>query len=422
MARTVSEAPVMTTTIDETALLSAAPQAQANAKIPARKTRRALVVLPVLIGLAATAGGTAYALGRGSESTDDAQIEGHVVNVATRVPGQVKSVLVKDNQLVEAGEVIVELDDADYAARLLGARADLASAEATLASARAQLALTERNISANLAQAKGSLSQASSGWAATRAAGAQAHADIAAAEARRLLAETELHRSEALRNTDAVSQAELDNRRAAYDQAVAQLEATKARLVSVDASAASTAGAVEAAQGKVAAAETGPEQLQAARAAVGVAEARVEQAKAALAVADLNESYTKIRASVRGVVSRRSVEPGQMISPERPLLALVPPDDVWVVANFKEDQLAEVRAGQPVEVKVDTYGRRVFTGKVDSLAGASGSRFALLPPDNASGNFVKVVQRVPVLVRLEGAPDVPLRPGMSAYVTIKTGH
>jgi membrane fusion protein (multidrug efflux system) len=387
---------------------------------PAKKSRRATVVLPVLVALAAAAGGGAYLHGLGVESTDDAQVEGHVVNVATRVPGQVKSVLVRDNQLVEAGEVIVELDDADYLARLAGARADLASAEAGLASAKAQLALTERGIEANLAQAKGSLAQASSGWVATRAATAQARADITAAESRRALAELDLKRAESLRGTEAISQAEVDNRRAAFDQAAAMLEQARARLAGVDATTASTAGAVEVANGRMVAAQTGPEQLDAARAAVAVADARVAQARAARDVAELNESYTKIKAPARGVVSRRSVEPGQMISAERPLLALVPPDDVWVVANFKEDQLAEMKPGQSVTVRIDAYGRRDFAGHVESLASASGARFALLPPDNASGNFVKVVQRVPVLVRLDGAPVVPLRPGMSAYVTVST--
>src|SRR5262249_13547963 len=152
-----------------------------------------------------------YVHGLGVESTDDAQVEGHLVNVATRVPGQVKGVGVIDNQLVEAGDVLVEIDDADYLAKLEGARADLASAEAALASSRAQLALTERNVDANLVQAKGSLVQASSGWATTRASGQQAKADIAAAESRRALAETDLRRAEALRRDDAIPQAELDS-------------------------------------------------------------------------------------------------------------------------------------------------------------------------------------------------------------------
>ncbi len=328
---------------------------------------------------------------------------------------------VKDNQLVEPGDVLVELDDADYPGPPRRARADLASADAALASSRAQLALTERTIDANLSQAKGSLAQASSGWAVTRASRDQAQADIVAAESRRALAETDLHRAEDAPQgrRHLPGRARQPPRRlrsgegAPRPGAGAALERRRGQRHP-------PAGMVEAAQGKLAAAETGPEQRDTARAAVGVAEARVAQARAALQVAELNESYTTIKAPSRGVVSRRTVEPGQMISPERPLLALVPPEDLWVVANFKEDQLAEMRPGQPVEIRIDTYGRRTFVGHVESLAGASGARFALLPPDNASGNFVKVVQRVPVLVRFDGAPGVPLRPGMSADVTVST--
>ncbi len=423
MDTTWNEADSRTANLEAPVVKEVAPPAvPARVAPPAKKGGRAKLVFAGLVALAALGGGAVYVSGLGTETTDDAQIEGHLVNVASRVGGQVSKVLVKDNQLVEEGDVIVELDDADYQAKLLGARADLASAEANLASAKAQLALTERSVDANLVQAKGTLAQAASGWGSTRAAEQQALADIAAAESRRGLAELELKRSQSLRDKDAVAQAELDARKVGLDQAVAQLEQGKARLVAARASAGNTAGAVESAKGRVAAAETGPEQINAARAMVGVGEARVAQAQAALKLAELNLSYTKIRASTRGVVSRRSVEPGQTISPERPLLALVPPDDVWVVANFKEDQLADVRTGQPVKVKVDTYGRREFVGHVESLAGASGARFALLPPDNASGNFVKVVQRIPVLVRLDGASDVPLRPGMSAYVTISTKH
>ncbi|MEO7327619.1 MAG: HlyD family secretion protein, partial [Minicystis sp.] len=300
------------------------------------------------------------------------------------------------------------------------ATADLAQAKAQLESARAQLSLTERTISASLRQAKGGLVQASSGWASTRAMADQARADIAAAEAKRALAETDKKRAQALRDKDVISQAELDARSSTFDQAEAQVSLAKARLSAAEAGSASTAGFVAQAEGRLAQAETGPEQLVAARAAVGVAEARVDQMAALLSIAELNASYAHVKAPVRGVVSRRSVEPGQMVSSERPLLALVPPDDVWVVANFKEDQILHMHQGQPVELKIDAYGRRAFVGHVESLAGASGARFALLPPDNASGNFVKVVQRIPVLIRLDGAPDVPLRPGMSAYAAVTT--
>ncbi|MFP2912612.1 HlyD family secretion protein, partial [Pyxidicoccus sp. 3LFB2] len=162
-------------------------------------------------------------------------------------------------------------------------------------------------------------------------------------------------------------------------------------------------------------------QVQAAQAAVKLADAKLKQAQAALKLAELAVSYTQVRAPVAGVVSRRTVEVGQVVGPERPLMALVPQDDLWVVANFKEDQVGEMKPGQPVELTVDAFGGREFKGHVDSLAGASGARFALLPPDNASGNFVKVVQRIPVLIRFDGeAKDALLRPGMSAEVTVDT--
>jgi membrane fusion protein (multidrug efflux system) len=413
----------MSTTWNETDALPA-PDAKkpeaAPAAPPIKKTSRAKIVLPVLIALAVTAGGISYVRGIGVEATDDAQVEGHILNVAARATGQVAHVLVHDNQLVQEGDVLVEIDDRDLQARLLGARADLASAKAQLASANAQLALTERSINANLKQAKGGIAQASSGFLTSRAASDQARADIAVATSKRTLSETDQKRSEALFAQGAISQAEVDRQRAAFDQADAQLAQAKARLASAEAGSANTVGMVETAQGRLAQAETGPEQLDAARAAAGVASARVEQAQAALSLSELNLSYAKVKAPVRGVVSRRSVEPGQLVSPDRTLLALVPPDDVWVVANFKEDQVKEMHPGQKVQVKIDTYGRRTFAAHVESLAGASGSRFALLPPDNASGNFTKVVQRIPVLIRLDAPPDVPFRPGMSAFASVTT--
>lgn len=418
----------MSTTWNETDALPAANAAPAPHAAPAaapeapavKKTSRAKIVLPVLVAIAVTAGGASYAHGLGHESTDDAQVEGHIVNVAARATGQVARVLVHDNQLVEEGDVLLEIDDRDLQARLLGARADLASAKAQLASANAQLALTERNVAASLKQAKGGITQASSGFLSSRAASDQARADIAVATSRRTLSESDQKRAEALFAQGAISQAEVDRQRAAFDQADAQLLQARARLASAEAGSASTAGAVETAQGRLAQAETGPEQLDAARAAAGVAAARVEQAQAALSLAELNLSYAKVKAPLRGVVSRRSVEPGQLVSPDRALLALVPPDDVWVVANFKEDQVKEMRPGQAAEIKIDTYGRRVFAAHIESIAGASGSRFALLPPDNASGNFTKVVQRIPVLIRLEAPPNVPFRPGMSAFASVTT--
>lgn len=395
-----------------------APAHAVSAPIVKKKKGRARLVLPVLTVAAVAIGGGIYLHGLGSESTDDAQVEGHIVSVATRVPGQVSKVLVHDNQLVNQGDVLVEIDDRDYQAKLISARADLLSAQTGLVNAKAQMVLVERTIEANLKQAKGGVQQASAGFSSVRAAQDQGKAEVAVAESRRSLAESELKRAEALRSHDAISQAEYDAKLNSFQQADGQLNQAKARLLAADATLTATGGAVESAQGRLAQANTGSEQLEVAKATVGMAEARVVQAEAALRIAELNTSYTKILAPVAGVVSRRSVEPGQMVSPERPMLALVSPDDVWVVANFKEDQVARIRTGQKTVVRIDAYGRQDFSGHVESIAGASGSRFSLLPPDNASGNFIKVVQRIPVLIRLDNRPEVPFRPGMSAYVTV----
>jgi len=390
------------------------------AKEPAAPRSRAKKVLPALVALALVGGGVRWALTRGHESTDDAQVEGRIANVSPRVSGMVARVLVSDNQAVKAGDVLVELDATDLDAKLEVARADVLSAEAQASNAQSQLSLTEVNAGANLRQARGGVTQASSGISSSKAALDQAHADVAAAEARFKLADADMTRVRTLKQEGAVTQADLDARQSAYDQAKASLDVARARLTSTQAGVQGSSGGLETAQGKLAAAETGPVQVQAAQAAVKLADAKLKQAQAALHLAELAVSYTHVRAPVDGVVSRRTVEVGQMVGPERPLMAVVPQDDVWVVANFKEDQVGEMKAGQPVEVEVDAFGSHAFKGHVDSLAGASGARFALLPPDNASGNFVKVVQRIPVLIRFDGESKVALKPGMSAVVTVDT--
>jgi membrane fusion protein (multidrug efflux system) len=264
------------------------------------------------------------------------------------------------------------------------------------------------------------LAQAASVRDTTRAVIEQARAAVQAAESRRALARTEFERTKNLFQSGASSKANLDNDQAALDQAEASLLEANARLASAEANRQNSSGTLESARGRVVAAEAGPEQIEAAQAAVDLARARVSQAKAALDQAELNLSYTRVKAEVPGIVSRRTVEPGQMAAPERPLLALVPIDDTWVVANFKEDQIAEMKPGQAASVTIDAYSGKKLRGHVDSLAGGTGARFALLPPDNASGNFTKVVQRVPVLIRLDAHPGLELRPGLSAQATVVT--
>ena len=388
---------------------------------PAKRSR-AKIVLPTLIGVAALVGAAVYLHGKGKESTDDAFVESHVANVAPRVQGQVLHVLVHDNQAVNAGDVLVELDDRDASAQNHAAKADLESAEATLAAVNAQLVLAQHSVDAGLRQAKGGVTQAFALSGSSKAQIDQARADLVAAESRAALTGMELARTVKLHSEGAIARAELDRRQAEDDQARAAVDQAKARLSVASVGLVNAGGGIESAQGRLAAAQTGPDQVLVAKAQVDVAKARVDQAKAALEQAELNLSYMKVRAPTRGVVSRRSVEPGQLVDPARPLLALTELDDSWVVANFKEDQIGSLRVGQAAEVSLDAFSGRKLNAHVDSFSGGTGSRFALLPPDNASGNFTKVVQRVPVLIRIDDKPqDIVLRPGLSAFVTVRTG-
>lgn len=388
----------------------------------APKKKRAPLVFGGIALTAAVIAGSFWVAGRGKESTDDAFVEAHVASVAARVQGQVLRVDVKDNELVEVGQVLVVLDDRDAKVKLATAEADAMSAKANLSAAQTQLALTEKSVDANLRQAKGGIVQASAAARASHAGIDQAKADVDAAESRRQLAELELQRAEKLHAEGAIPQADYDTKRALFDQAVATVALTKAREQNAVVGISNAAGGIESAQGRLVAAQAGPEQIEAARAAVAVADARVAQAEAAVDQAKLLLSYTEVKAQVRGVVSRRSVEVGQMVDPSRPLMAITALDDVWVVANYKEDQIAEMHPGQKAKVTIDAFRGRAIPAHVDSLSGGSGARFSLLPPDNASGNFTKVVQRIPVLVRLDEKlpPEATLRPGMSAYVTVTT--
>ena len=385
-----------------------------------RRRRRALILLPSLVLAALGAACVAYWTGHGKETTDDAQVEGHVVSITPRITGHVARVLVQDNQPVKQGEVLVELDDHDVLTRLASARADLAAAQAQLHAAQTQLAVITKSAASELVVARAGVAQASANQGSSHAAIDQAQAEVTAAAARAELATTDFDRAARLFNADSVSQAQYDTAKATLAEANAALAQARARLASARASSFSTASGTESARGRLLAAQAAPEQIEAQEAQVELAAARVAQAQAEVDQAELNLSYTKVTAAVAGVVSRRAVEIGQTAAPDRPLLALIPLDDTWVVANFKEDQIARMKAGELARVSVDTFAQRELVGHVDSLAGGTGSRFSLLPPDNASGNFTKVVQRVPVLIRLEPHADVTLRPGLSASVTVMT--
>jgi membrane fusion protein (multidrug efflux system) len=376
--------------------------------------------LSTLTLLATVVTTTIVMLGRGQETTDDAQVEAHVANVSPRVSGQVVRVLVKDNQRVQPGDVLVELDDRDAVIRLASVRADLAAARAQLHATQTQLAVTQNEMDSNLVVALGGMVQAAATTGSTQAAIAQVRADIAAAEAQRSLAATELDRTQRLVSSGALSQSLYDVRKAGLDHADATLAQAHARLASAESNLGNSAGTVQSARGRFMAAQSGPQRVEAVVAQVELAAARVDQAQAAVDQATLNQSYIRVRAEVAGVISRRTVEVGQLVSPDRPLMAIVALDDTWIVANFKEDQIADVHPGARAQISVDTFHGQTLTGHVESLSGGTGARFSLLPPDNASGNFTKVVQRLAVLIRLDPHPGVTLRPGMSAATSVFT--
>jgi membrane fusion protein, multidrug efflux system len=349
--------------------------------------------------------------------------DAHVSPVASRVTGQVKRVLVKDNERVKTGQVLIELDDSDYAVRVAAAKADLAAATATLHASQSTLDYTKKTLDANLSIARGGVAQASAVSGSTQAVIDQTKADVAASESRLSLAKTELARTQKLLDQGAIPRSELDARHDAMLQAESALSAARARVTAALANRSNSSGTTEAARARLTIAQAVPEQVAVAEAQVELAKAKVDQAQAALHQAELNLGYTKVRAEVDGLVAKRSVEVGQLVSPDRALLAVVDDRDEWVVANFKETQVGSIKPGQRVQIEIDGLDDETLHGTVDSLQAGTGSRFALLPPDNASGNFTKVTQRVPVKILLAkhpGLEDVALRPGMSAEVTVYT--
>ena len=382
------------------------------------------VVVIVIIGVALW-----FFFGGESESTDDAQIDAHVTPIAARVGGTVTRVAVDDNQFVEAGTLLVELDPRDYQVAVEKSRAELADAEAGALTARSNVPITATAATSGVTTARGGIAQAQGAVAAAEKEVEASRARLLASQARQRESEAnatkstrDVERLRGLLAKDEVSQQQFDAASASAEAQRAAVETARSQVAEADAgirvaeSKLTQARAGEQqAHAELATAQTGPEQVTATKARASAAEARVQQARATLAQADLNLQYTTIKAPARGVVSRKNVNVGQVIQAGQPLLALVEVDNVWVTANYKETQLKNMRPGQRATVKVDAFGGREYVGKVDSIAGATGARFSLLPPENATGNFVKVVQRVPVKIVLDAGqdPERLLRPGMS---------
>jgi membrane fusion protein, multidrug efflux system len=372
----------------------------------------------------------------GRESTDDAQVDAHVTPIAARVGGTVLRVAVKDNQPVDAGTLLVELDPRDYQVAVDKARAELADAEAAVLVARSNVPITSTTAAsgvtsaqAGLEQARGAIDEAQRGVEVAKARLATAQARLREAEANAAKGARDVERLKGLLAKDEVSQqmydatvATADAQRAAADSVKSQIVEAEAgiRVAEVRITQAKTGESH--AQASLRSARTAPQQVAAVEARVASADARAQQAKASLAQAELNLQYAVVKAPTKGMVSRRTVEVGQVVQPGQPLMALIELDTVWVTANFKETELTHLRPGQTAKIRLDAFGGREYTGKVDSIAGATGARFSLLPPENATGNYVKVVQRVPVKIVLDPGqdPEHLLRPGLSVVPTVYT--
>ena len=367
------------------------------------------------------------------ESTDDAQVSGHVSPVSSRVGGIAKTIHVKDNQPVHAGDVLVELDARDYEIALAKAEADLEAAKAGARAARTSVPIASTTTASTLnvaetqtANAEAAVHAAERELDAAKARVTTARAKAAEAAAIANRAAQDLERLKPLLAKDEISKQQYDAAVAADQAARSSAAAAESAVTEaganvevVDARRLQAEGALKQAKANASAAATAPQQVALTEARAAGADAQVQQAQAAVDLAKLNLDRATVRAPANGVVSKKSIEPGQIVQPGQPLMALTSLDDVWVTANFKETQLREMRAGEKVDVSVDAFGGK-FHGHVDSIAAATGATFSLLPPDNASGNYVKVVQRVPVKIVLDDVKSAggQLRPGMSVSATV----
>jgi membrane fusion protein (multidrug efflux system) len=400
---------------------SKSPQASEEAAVKKAAAGKKRVFIVVALGAVAIgAYFVIHTLGASRQSTDDAQIEADVVALAPRVGGQISSLKVGDNAVVKKGDVIFELDAADLKARVKQAEGELAAAKAQAAAAEAQASVAEAGARGGLSSAKAMVSTSIAQVSGADAMIASAKAQLVRAQADVRRVTTDLERAKKLREANAFPQERVDNAQAAYDASMAQLSAAQAQLQSAEESRRVAQSRVAEANGALDTNAPVDAKVAAARANADLANARVITAEAALDIAKLNLSYATVTAPVDGVVSKLNARVGQLVSPGMAVAQVVPQSN-YVVANFKETQVGNMKPGQEVDIEVDALGGRTFHGTIESISGGTGSRFSLLPPDNASGNFVKVVQRVPVRIKWSQAPDVELRAGMSVVAVVHTG-
>ena len=390
-------------------------------KAAPRSRLRMLVISAVGLALLAAAG-IWYWRSTAWESTDNAQIDGFIYPVSSRVSGHVTRVMVDENQYVEAGTVLAQLDPKDYEVAVAIARANVANSEASAAALRTNVPITSTDTASQLSSAQADVANATAGLAAAERQFEAAVAALREATANDLKAQDDVARYRPLAAKDEIPQRQ-------FSQAVNSQRATAAAVEVAGASAAAAEQGVTQARARLAqtyaqlrSAGTGPNQIAAQRSRAEAAGAEAQRAAAELQQAELNLQYATIVAPVSGIVGERSVQPGQNVSPGQQLMTIVPLDskNIWVTANFKETQLKYMRPGQSATISVDAYGR-TYQGRVLNIAGASGARYSLLPPENATGNYVKVVQRIPVKIVFDEGQDPGhlLRLGMSVEPNVR---
>jgi membrane fusion protein (multidrug efflux system) len=402
------------------------PKGFANPKMQRVAMVGGIVLVAVLVGL--------FLYYHDRESTDDAQVDGHITPIASKIYGRVAAVLVNDNEAVKAGQTLVKIDPADNQAAVDQAKAALDLAESEARSAGVDVPRTAENVASGTSGADAQLLGAQADAASAQATYEQAQtadlsfaqANVEKSRANAALAQADLARYKPLVEKDEISKQQYDAAKANADATASALKADQEKLAQAQRNIAVMKAQLDAANARVMQARAGVEGAQADRKQVSMRTAdaqakvaKVAQARAALDAAVLNLSYTNIIAPVDGVATHKQVEPGQIVQAGQGLMVVVPLQDVWVTANFKETQLKNMRPGQKAEVKVDTYGK-TFSGHVDSIAGATGGVLSLLPPENATGNYVKVVQRIPVKIVLDPVPgnQAILRPGMNVDATV----
>ena len=395
------------------------PEEDTQSVTPTSRRRGIAITVVVILALVAA---VLYWRSTYTEDTDDAQVNGHMIQVSARIGGQVAKVYVDENQVVKAGDVIAELDPSDYKVAVENAEAALASAQANAEAANVNVPITTVNTGSTLRSAVASVGSAHASVEQAQQQLEAAHAQVAQAKANNIKAEADLERYKPLVEKDVISKQQFDAAVAAADASKAALSAARHSEKAADEGVSQAKEGETQAAAQQKSAQTGPQQVAAQSARAKQAQAQVQEAQAKLDQAKLNLSYTKIVAPTAGIITRKSVEINQNVAPGQNLTMLVSLEGLWVTANFKETQLRTKAAGQPVEIEVDSTGK-TYHGKVTQIGGATGSVLSLFPPENATGNYVKVVQRVPVRVDFTDLasedPNHELRPGLSVEPKVR---